>query len=159
VLRPEPVRPEPVGYLNDPPAGYAGFAFVCPRCAERAGDTRVPVYPVNLRPYSQTCATCGALAFRGGVPTELYDLPTRIPTDPETGYPIDGSTGGAPADCPGCGYPFLPAARDGGLCPGCAAAGVRPTLPTVQPVSSLPEPDPIDLERYADDGGPCGRDF
>jgi hypothetical protein len=50
-------------------------------------------------------------------------------------------------------------------CPRCAyAAGVAAYLAARNPsaaaaVDPVPQPDPIELERYEDDGGPCGRDF
>ena len=46
--------------------------FVCVNCVVEENKT-IPVYALNIRPYSQDCALCGEVVVKGGTPTILFD--------------------------------------------------------------------------------------
>ena len=48
---------EPCGYL----LGDAAF------CSEHRPEHSVPLYPVNIQPYNQTCEECGVSLHAGGL--------------------------------------------------------------------------------------------
>jgi hypothetical protein len=49
---------KPIGFLTTQP-GEKGFRVVGVCCASKR-EHSAPIYPVNLRPYRQTCIECGA---------------------------------------------------------------------------------------------------
>jgi hypothetical protein len=57
--------------------GYLSFqgCFLCPICNAliSASRTNTPVYEVNIKPYSQDCAVCKEVIYKGKVPTILFD--------------------------------------------------------------------------------------
>jgi hypothetical protein len=57
--------------------GYISWqgCFLCPMCNSLLSASRMgtPVYEVNIKPYSQDCAMCKRIIYKGKIPTILFD--------------------------------------------------------------------------------------
>ena len=61
----------PVGFLKAMP-GEKGYRAICKACA--TGVTHdSPLYPVNIRPYKQSCGICKKKIMSGGSVRDLFD--------------------------------------------------------------------------------------
>lgn len=74
---------EPIGYLlgvTSPNGDPQGLAAVCVKCAQSstltayANVAQIPVFEVNIRPYSQHCYLCGSTMLGGpSFDLDLFD--------------------------------------------------------------------------------------